>query len=95
MGPGVPSVIANWGEVDIIEEDESVEISPVPTGPTSWYGAAGALDLLAALVKGIAKQNDVASLCQTETTLGFSRCLGCLCNFDRNRQFPADSYTSL
>jgi len=28
-------VMANWGEVDIIEEDVSEEISPVPTGPTS------------------------------------------------------------
>ena len=48
--------MANWGEVDIIDEDVSEEISPVPTGPTRWYGAAGALDLLAARMKGIARR---------------------------------------
>ena len=48
--------MANWGEVDIIDEDVSEEISPEPTGPTSWYGAAGALDLPAAREKGMARQ---------------------------------------
>ena len=35
VGPGVPSAMANCGEVDINEEDVSEEISPLPTGPTS------------------------------------------------------------
>ena len=48
--------MANWGDVDIIEEDVSEEISPEPTGPTSWYGAAGALDLPAAPAKGMTRR---------------------------------------